>query len=105
MRALFWTIAALAACLGFVGAIAWLSDHGPQLSRPLMIMPRSASAPQHSPGASNFRERDRVFHKEFGHGTVVATDGPKLTIMFDSGGLKRVHDGFVIRSDRTPAPG
>jgi hypothetical protein len=46
-----------------------------------------------------------VFHNEFGHGTVVATDGPKLTIKFDDGGVKRVLDGFVIRSDKAPAPG
>jgi hypothetical protein len=105
MRALLWTIAALVAGLGFVGMIAWLSDRGPQLGRPLMIMPKNASTAQHSPEASNFRERDRVFHNEFGHGTVVATDGPKLTIKFDDGSVKRVLDGFVIRSDKAPAPG
>jgi hypothetical protein len=32
--------------------------------------------------------RERVFHNKFGHGTVIATAGPKLTIDFDDGGVK-----------------
>jgi len=34
MRALLWTIAALVAGLGFIGMIAWLSDHGPSWAGP-----------------------------------------------------------------------
>jgi DNA helicase-2/ATP-dependent DNA helicase PcrA len=45
-----------------------------------------------------------VFHKKFGHGTVVATDGPKLTIEFDDGGVKRVLDSFVVRRNEAPPP-
>jgi len=99
MRAFLWTIAALVAVLGFVGIVAWLNYDGPQLGRPIMIKPKSEITAQHSPEASNFRMRDRVFHKTFGHGTVVATDGPKLTIEFDDGGVKQVLDGFVVRSN------
>jgi hypothetical protein len=41
-----------------------------------------------------------VLHNEFGKGTVVATDGPKLTIAFDDGGRQRVVlESFVIKSD------
>jgi hypothetical protein len=104
MRALLWTIAALVAVLGFVGISAWLKYDGPQLGRPIMIVPKGVSTTQHSPEASNFRVRDRVFHNKFGHGTVVATDGPKLTIEFDDGGVKRVLDGFVVRSNEAPPP-
>jgi hypothetical protein len=99
MRAFLWTIAALVAVLGFVGIVAWLNYDAPQLGRPIMIMPRSEITTQHGPEASNFRVRDRVFHNTFGHGKVVATDGPKLTIEFDDGGVKRVLDGFVVRSN------
>jgi hypothetical protein len=56
------------------------------------------------PEASNIRVRDRVFHNKFGHGTVAATNGPKLTIEFDDGGVKRVLDGFVVRSNEAPPP-
>jgi DNA helicase-2/ATP-dependent DNA helicase PcrA len=65
-------------------------------------MPNSVSTVQHSPQASSFRVRDRVFHNKFGHGIVVATDGPKLTIEFDDGGVKRVLDGFVVKSNSAP---
>jgi len=105
MRVLLWTITVLVAGIGLVGMVAGLTDHGPRVGRPIMVMPRSASTAQHSPEASYFRVRDRVFHNEFGHGTVVATDGPKLTIEFDDGGVKRVLDGFVISSDKAPRPG
>jgi hypothetical protein len=53
MRALLWTIAALVAVLGFVGIIASLSYGGPQLGRPIMIMPKDVSTTQYSPEASN----------------------------------------------------
>src|SRR5262249_47651572 len=100
MRALVWTIAALVAVLGLVAFIAWLD--GPQLGQPIRIAPTTAA--QHSSEVSSFRVRDRVFHKTFGNGTVVATDGPKLTIEFDDGGVKRVvFDSFVVRSDE-PRP-
>jgi len=98
MRALLWTIAALVAVLGFVGIGAWPNYDGPQVSQPIRIMP-TVTTTRHSPEPSNFRVRDRVFHNEFGHGTVVATDGPKLTIEFDDRGMKRVLDSFVIKSD------
>jgi hypothetical protein len=98
MRALLWTITVLVAALGLVGFIAWLNSDGPQLGRPIRIAPTRASSE-----ATNFRVRDRVFHETFGLGTVVATDGPKLTIDFDNGAMKRVVDSFVVRSDE-PRP-
>jgi hypothetical protein len=103
MRALLWTIAALVAALGVVGFTTRLNYDSPQVGRPIRIAPTPASTDQYSSEASNFRVRDRVFHKTFGHGTVVATDGPKLTIDFDNGGIKRVVDSFVVRSDE-PRP-
>ncbi len=99
MRAFLWTIAALVAVLGFIGIVAWINDDGAQLGRPIRITPKREITTQQSPEASNFRVRDRVFHTTFGSGTVVATDGWKLTIEFDDGGVKRVHEGFVVRSN------
>jgi hypothetical protein len=52
-RALLWTVAALVAVLGFVGIIAWLKYDGPQLGRPIMIVPKGVSTIQLSPEASN----------------------------------------------------
>ncbi len=37
----------------------------------------------------------RVFHLKFGPGSVVAVDGPKLTVDFDHAGRKLVMDSFV----------
>jgi DNA helicase-2/ATP-dependent DNA helicase PcrA len=46
---------------------------------------------------SAFTVGERVFHKKFGNGNVVAVDGNKLTIAFDKAGEKRVVDSFVER--------
>ena len=43
----------------------------------------------------DIRRGDRVFHEKFGSGTVMAQDGNKLEIDFDSVGSKRVLDSFV----------
>ncbi|HEX8057197.1 MAG TPA: DNA helicase II, partial [Novosphingobium sp.] len=41
----------------------------------------------------------RVFHDKFGYGRVVAQEGNKLEIDFETGGLKRVIDSFVKLAD------
>jgi DNA helicase-2/ATP-dependent DNA helicase PcrA len=48
---------------------------------------------------SAFAAGVRVFHVKFGPGSVVAVDGPKLTVDFDRAGRKMVLDGFVSRTD------
>ncbi|MGJ4949540.1 hypothetical protein [Bradyrhizobium sp. HKCCYLS20291] len=100
MRAFHGTMAALAAILGFVALFLWLDHDRGQLSGPVLIMPQTVSTTlQLDPGASNFRVPDRVLHSQFGHGTVVAAEGRILTINFDNGGMKRVLESFVVRSD------
>jgi DNA helicase-2/ATP-dependent DNA helicase PcrA len=44
---------------------------------------------------SAFAAGVRVFHVKFGNGSVVAVDGPKLTVDFDRAGRKMVLDSFV----------
>ena len=118
MRARHWTIAALVGVLAVVTVkIAWpildhladgLHDGTPRLGPIIVLRPKNMNGAQHrpqpdgSPGGAEFRERDRVFHNEFGHGTVVAREGSKLTIRFDHGGMKRVVDSFVVRSEDRP---
>lgn len=41
---------------------------------------------------------DRVFHQKFGYGAVVAVEGNKLTVAFETSGEKRVIDSFVQRA-------
>ena len=84
--------------------VAWMNYDGPRLGQPIVILPKGTSTIHRSPEASNFRVRDRVFHNKFGHGTVVATDGAKLTIQFDDGGMKQIVDAFVARSNEAPSP-
>jgi DNA helicase-2/ATP-dependent DNA helicase PcrA len=48
---------------------------------------------------SAFGEDDRVFHRKFGYGTVLATEGDKLEIAFDKAGVKHVVATYVIAAD------
>ncbi|WP_417249872.1 ATP-dependent helicase [Celeribacter sp.] len=43
---------------------------------------------------------ERVFHKKFGYGNVVDTEGDKLTINFDHSGEKRLVASFVMAADK-----
>jgi len=47
---------------------------------------------------AGFSINQRVFHQKFGYGTVVATEGDKLDIKFDSAGRKKVIDSFVTKA-------
>ena len=40
---------------------------------------------------------DRVFHPQFGNGTITAMEGSKLSIAFDTHGKKQIIDSFVKR--------
>lgn len=118
MRARHWTIAALLGVLAIVTVTVawriidryadWLHDGAPRVGPIIVLGPKDMNGVQHRPqsdgaaGRAEFREHDRVFHNEFGHGTIVATEGSKLTIRFDHGGMKRVIDSFVVRSEDRP---
>jgi DNA helicase-2/ATP-dependent DNA helicase PcrA len=52
-------------------------------------------ADRRSTAASTFVNGSRVFHLKFGPGSVIAVDGPKLTVDFDKAGRKLVMDSFV----------
>lgn len=59
------------------------------------------SAPSRKPVAkatvSAFTAGDRVFHRTFGYGDVIAVEGERLDIKFETMGEKRVLDRFVER--------
>ncbi|HEY2050486.1 MAG TPA: 3'-5' exonuclease, partial [Caulobacteraceae bacterium] len=44
---------------------------------------------------SAYARGDRVFHQKFGYGKVMAVEGNKLTVAFDTAGEKRVIDSFL----------
>ncbi|PWR01773.1 DNA helicase II [Meridianimarinicoccus roseus] len=48
---------------------------------------------------SAFAEGDRVFHQKFGYGTVLGTEGDKLSVGFDKAGEKHVVSRFVTSAD------
>ena len=48
---------------------------------------------------SAFSDDDRVFHKKFGYGTVLATEGDKLEVAFDKAGVKHVIASYVVAAD------
>ncbi len=52
--------------------------------------------------APSFDLGARVFHQKFGHGTVVAIEGDKLTIDFDKAGQKNVVARFVVADADVP---
>jgi len=47
------------------------------------------------PGRSDLTLSQRVFHQEFGYGTIAQIEGNKLEIDFEQAGRKRVLDSFV----------
>jgi DNA helicase II / ATP-dependent DNA helicase PcrA len=55
----------------------------------------SASPSDDSDYISAFEVNERVFHKKFGFGNVTEIDGAKLTVNFDTFGVKRVIDSFI----------
>jgi len=44
---------------------------------------------------SSYQLGDRVFHDKFGYGAVIALDGNKLEIDFETGSVRKVMDSFV----------
>ena len=48
---------------------------------------------------SSFGQGDRVFHKKFGYGTVLALEGDKLRVAFDKAGEKHVLAGYVVAAE------
>jgi DNA helicase II / ATP-dependent DNA helicase PcrA len=44
-----------------------------------------------------FAVGDRISHPQFGHGSITAIQGPKLSIAFDTRGEKQIIDSYVKR--------
>ena len=51
------------------------------------------------PRRPKFTVGDRVLHQKFGYGEVIAIEGERLDIMFETSGKKPILDRFVERSD------
>ncbi|MPQ93707.1 ATP-dependent helicase [Thioclava sp. JE_KL1] len=47
-------------------------------------------------GESDYEIGDRVFHKKFGYGEVMGSEGAKLVVEFDKAGEKRLLSSFVV---------
>ncbi|QPZ90650.1 ATP-dependent helicase [Thioclava electrotropha] len=47
-------------------------------------------------GESDYEIGDRVFHKKFGYGEVMGSEGDKLVVEFDKAGEKRLLSSFVV---------
>ena len=50
----------------------------------------------------NFAISDRVSHSKYGAGTVIGVEADKLSIVFDSGGAKKILASFVTMQDEVP---
>jgi DNA helicase-2/ATP-dependent DNA helicase PcrA len=79
-------------------AEAWKQREDASVGRPSSRFLDGRAIARPTP-ASGFEAGARVFHIKFGPGSVVAADGPKLTIDFDRAGRKLVMESFV-----TPEP-
>ncbi|MEZ5924653.1 MAG: UvrD-helicase domain-containing protein [Hyphomicrobiaceae bacterium] len=64
-------------------------------ARPLLIEGEIVASSAKASGL--FQVGDRAFHQKFGHGTVTAVDGNKLTVAFDKAGEKKVVESFLER--------
>ena len=56
-------------------------------------------APQKA-GDATFAAGDRVFHRKFGYGEVLAAEADRLTVAFDKAGEKHVVAGFLVAADQ-----
>ncbi|HUW81100.1 MAG TPA: 3'-5' exonuclease, partial [Acidocella sp.] len=61
--------------------------------------PVQARAPAKPAASANIPVGARVFHQKFGYGRVLAAEGDRLDINFETSGEKRVLDRFVERHD------
>ena len=83
------------------------AQRGPGWQRATMqsLAPARRAEPTRSAASFAARPRSdmpagaRVFHEKFGSGTVIAQDGNKLEVAFDTAGTKRVIDSFVRPAD------
>jgi len=49
--------------------------------------------------AEAFEIGERVFHKKFGYGEVMGSDGDKIVVAFDKAGEKKLLASFVVPAD------
>ena len=61
--------------------------------------PVQARAPAKPPASAKIPAGARVFHQKFGYGIVLAAEGDRLDIDFETSGEKRVLSNFVERHD------
>ena len=61
--------------------------------------PVQARAPAKPPASTKIPVGAKVFHQKFGYGIVLATEGDRLDIDFETSGEKRVLSNFVERHD------
>lgn len=62
------------------------------------LQPKRKTAKPAVSSTAGFKIGDRVSHTKFGLGMVVAVQGSKLDIVFDSAGLKKLMDDFVSKT-------
>ena len=60
----------------------------------------TATVVESLPAEGGFAIGERVFHTKFGYGSVVRTEGEKLTVAFDHSGEKRVMAAFLVPADQ-----
>ncbi|MDZ4738268.1 MAG: UvrD-helicase domain-containing protein, partial [Rhodospirillaceae bacterium] len=52
------------------------------------------------PSSVDYDVGQRVFHMKFGYGSVIATDGDKVSIEFDKAGSKKVMASFLVPAEK-----
>jgi DNA helicase-2/ATP-dependent DNA helicase PcrA len=60
-----------------------------------LIEARASAVSLGTPGRSDVKLGQRVFHSKFGYGAITAIEGNKLEIDFEKAGQKRVLDSFI----------
>ena len=60
-----------------------------------MIEAKASAVSLGNQGRTDLELGQRVFHGKFGYGKIVAQEGNKLEIEFETSGRKRVIDSFI----------
>jgi DNA helicase-2/ATP-dependent DNA helicase PcrA len=63
------------------------------------VTPKKTTAASESVSQNGYKMKDRVFHTQFGFGTIIGIDDDKVEVRFDKSGTKKLIDRYLSPAD------
>lgn len=63
------------------------------------VVPPSKSSSHDAVSENGYKMKDRVFHTQFGYGTIIGIDDDKVEVKFDKSGTKKLIDRYLSPAD------